>query len=147
MNINGNICSKIVPVAVAVLQFGNKFLLATRQNHQHQGGKLEFVGGKIEQGETPPSALIREVNEELGLDISQNFIEVLGDITHRYEDLTVQLFVFKIVLTQMQFDDFSKRGMGLDGQAIGFYDKAWLLANAECFPKANMQILAWLADE
>lgn len=54
---------KIIPVAVAVLRFSDKFLLATRHAHQHQGGKLEFVGGKIEQGETPKSALIREVSE------------------------------------------------------------------------------------
>lgn len=147
MSINGNPPPKTIAVAVAVLQFGEQFLLATRQKHQHQGGKLEFVGGKLERGETALSALIREVDEELGLNISQNPITKLGDITHHYDDVSVQLFVYRIMLNKSQFDDFSTKTTGCDGQAIGFYDKTWLLANAERLPKANMQILAWLADE
>lgn len=134
---------KIVPVAVAVLRYGELFLLATRLDHQHQGGKLEFVGGKIEQGETPIHALIREVGEELGLDISGNVATKLGRICHDYGDKIVQLFVHQIWLTDEQYLDFKDKKVGNDGQHIGFYGKE-ILSQAERFPTANAPILNWL---
>ena len=72
---------QVIPVAIAVLAYGDNLLLATRHQDQHQGGKLEFVGGKIEQGETPIHALRREVAEEIGLDISGNLAVKLEFIT------------------------------------------------------------------
>ncbi|MDO4450389.1 MAG: thiamine phosphate synthase [Moraxella sp.] len=135
---------KIVPVAVAVLRYGELFLLATRLDHQHQGGKLEFVGGKIEQGETPNHALIREVGEELGLDISHNVATKLGRIGHDYGDKIVRLFVYQIWLNDEQYLDFKDKKVGNDGQHIGFYDKG-ILSQTERFPTANAPILNWLA--
>lgn len=147
MNTNGNSHPKIVPVAVAVLRYGESFLLATRLSHQHQGGKLEFVGGKIEPDESPQSALIREVGEELGLDISPNvangLMSELGQIEHDYGDKIVRLYVYQIWLTDNQYIDFKDKKVGLDGQTIDFYDKA-ILHERERFPVANALILAWL---
>lgn len=134
---------KIIPVAVAVLRYGDEFLLATRQSHQHQGGKLEFVGGKIEEGETPQVALIREVSEELGLDISTNVITKLGRICHDYVDKSVHLFVYQIWLNDSQYLDFKDKKVGLDGQSINFYGKE-ILSYPERFPSANAPILMWL---
>ncbi|WP_169798129.1 NUDIX domain-containing protein [Moraxella oblonga] len=134
----------VIPVAVAVLRYGELLLLATRLDHQHQGGKLEFVGGKIEQGETPNHALIREVNEELGLDIKDNVMTKLGRINHDYGDKIVQLFVYQIWLTDEQYLDFKDKNMGNDGQHIGFYEKE-ILNQTERFPTANAPILNWLA--
>lgn len=134
---------KIIPVAVAVLRYGDEFLLATRQSHQHQGGKLEFVGGKIEEGETPQVALVREVGEELGLDISTNIMTKLGRICHDYVDKSVHLFVHQIWLNDSQYLDFKDKKVGLDGQSINFYGKE-ILSDPERFPSANAPILMWL---
>ena len=60
----------IVSVAVAVLRYTDKFLVAKRHMHQHQGGKWEFIGGKIDANESAKQALMREVNEEIGLSLN-----------------------------------------------------------------------------
>ena len=59
-----------VDVAAGILIDGKgHILLAQRADHQHQGGKWEFPGGKIEVGETPEQALCRELQEELGVQV------------------------------------------------------------------------------
>ena len=121
---------KITPVSVALLRYGDEFLLARRHAHQHQGDKLEFVGGKIESNETPQIALIREVGEELGLDICANTIHELGQICHDYGDRLVK-----------------DKKIGLDNQALLWLDKTTLLQSAKRLPQANWQILAWLDDK
>ena len=138
---------KITPVSVALLRYGDEFLLARRHAHQHQGDKLEFVGGKIEPNETPQIALIREVGEELGLDICANTIHELGQICHDYGDRLVKLYVYKIVLTNSQYLDFKDKKIGLDNQALLWLDKTTLLQSAKRLPQANWQILAWLDDK
>lgn len=70
--------SKVVNVAVAVIHFNKQYLLGFRQASQHQGNRYEFVGGKIEPNETPAQGLIREVHEEIGLDIAQNTAVKMG---------------------------------------------------------------------
>ncbi|MBI3553101.1 MAG: (deoxy)nucleoside triphosphate pyrophosphohydrolase [Elusimicrobia bacterium] len=57
-------------VAAAVLIRGGKVLLARRAPHKSQAGLWEFPGGKIEPGETPQHALVRELKEELGLTVT-----------------------------------------------------------------------------
>ncbi|MBE9577806.1 MULTISPECIES: (deoxy)nucleoside triphosphate pyrophosphohydrolase [Moraxella] len=144
MTTKGKNSPKITPVAVAVLRYGDEFLLATRHAHQHQGGKLEFVGGKIEPDETPQTALIREVSEELGLDISNNAMSELGQVYHDYEDKAVRLYVYDIILSDSQYLDFKDKKFGLDNQALLWLDKMTLLQSDERFPQANQQILMWL---
>ena len=135
---------KAIHVAVAVLRYGDEFLLARRHTHQHQGGKLEFVGGKIEQSESPISALIREVDEELGLDINENATTKMGRIWHDYGDKAVYLHVYQVLLTDGQYVDFRDRKIGCDGQEIGFFERDDVLRQKENFPAANAAILAWL---
>lgn len=60
----------VVRVAAAVLVRGGKVLLARRAAHKSQAGLWEFPGGKIEDGETPQHALVRELKEELGLTVT-----------------------------------------------------------------------------
>lgn len=143
MTIKGKNYPKIIPVTVAVLRHHDNFLLATRHAHQHQGGKLEFVGGKIELNETPQTALMREVSEELGLDISANTMRKLGQICHDYGDKMVRLYVYEIALTDSQYLDFKDKKFGLDNQALLWLDKMTLLQSGERFPQANQQILVW----
>lgn len=139
---------KIVNVAVAVIHFGEKYLLGYRNASQHQGDNYEFIGGKIEApkngiGESPKQALIREVAEEIGCDISQNLAVNMGVIRYDYVDKSVALHCFNIELTQNQFDSLQS-GIGTEGQAITWVKKADLLAKKYPLPTANARILDWL---
>ena len=135
--------SKVVNVAVAVIHFNNQYLLGFRHASQHQGNRYEFVGGKIEPNETPTQGLIREVHEEIGLDIAQNTEVKMGVIRHDYADKTVALHVFKIPVSQAQFEGL-QQGIGKEGQAITWVSKADLLAKKYPLPDANVRILDWL---
>lgn len=149
MTINGKIKPTLptevgVKVAIAVLSFGEQFLLARRHAYQHQGDKLEFVGGKLEASETPQMALVREVKEEIGIDVADNTCIWLGRIVHDYTDKIVILYVYRILLNERQYQILRQQKLGLDGQAIDFYDKAWLLTHEQALPPANKAILTWL---
>lgn len=135
--------SKVVNVAVAVIHFNNQYLLGFRHASQHQGNRYEFVGGKIEPDETPTQGLIREVHEEIGLDIAQNTAVKMGVIRHDYADKTVALHVFKIEVSQAQFDGL-QQGNGKEGQAVTWAHQSDLFANHYPLPDANARILQWL---
>ena len=64
----------ICVVALALHDRDGRWLMQRRPSHKHHGGLWEFPGGKVETGENPRNALIREIREELGLDISSNAI-------------------------------------------------------------------------
>ncbi|BFM99778.1 thiamine phosphate synthase [Moraxella sp. K02] len=135
--------SKVVNVAVAVIHFNNQYLLGFRHANQHQGNRYEFVGGKIEPNETPTQGLIREVHEEIGLDIAQNTAVKMGVIRHDYADKTVALHVFKIQVSQAQFDGL-QQDKGKEGQNVTWVHQSDLLANQYPLPDANARILEWL---
>lgn len=135
--------SKVVNVAVAVIHFNNQYLLGFRHASQHQGNRYEFVGGKIEPDETPTQGLIREVYEEIGLDIAQNTTVKMGVIRHDYADKTVALHVFKIQVSQAQFDGL-QQSKGKEGQAVTWVHQSDLVANQYPLPDANARILEWL---
>ena len=80
---------KVTEVVAALIWQENRFLICKRPQHKARGGLWEFVGGKVEPGETKPQALIRECREEL--DITLEVGDVFMDVTHEYEDLTVHL--------------------------------------------------------
>lgn len=79
-------------VVAALVWNQNRFMICQRPAHKARGLLWEFVGGKVEPGETREQALIRECREELAvtLDVSEPFMEV----THEYPDLTVHLTLF-----------------------------------------------------
>ena len=135
--------SKVVNVAVAVIHFNNQYLLGFRHASQHQGNRYEFVGGKIEPDETPTQGLIREVHEEIGLDIAQNTAVKMGVIRHDYADKTVALHVFKIQVSQSQFEGL-QQDKGKEGQAVTWVHQSDLVANQYPLPDANARILEWL---
>lgn len=135
--------SKVVNVAVAVIHFNNQYLLGFRHVSQHQGNRYEFVGGKIEPDETLKQGLVREVYEEIGLDIVQNTAVKMGVIRHDYADKSVALHVFKIEVSQAQFDDL-QQGKGKEGQAVTWVHQSDLVANQYALPDANARILEWL---
>ena len=85
---------KGAPIAVvaALIWDKDRFLACQRPESKARGGLWEFVGGKVEPGESKPQALIRECREELDITVSVG--EPFLEFTHRYPDLTIQLTVF-----------------------------------------------------
>ncbi|MBT5571771.1 MAG: 8-oxo-dGTP diphosphatase MutT [Alphaproteobacteria bacterium] len=81
--------------AVALLDADNRVLLAQRPQGKSMAGLWEFPGGKVEPGETPEAALIRELNEELGIDTHESCLAPIGFASHGYDDfhLLMPLFV------------------------------------------------------
>ena len=75
----------VTVVAVALLDADNRVLLAQRPEGKHLAGYWEFPGGKVEAGETPEAALIRELKEELGIDIKESCLAPLSFVSHSYE--------------------------------------------------------------
>ena len=84
-------------VAALIWQEG-RFLLCQRPGHKARGLQWEFVGGKVEPGETKQQALIRECREELGITVSvgAEFMQ----LTHLYPDVAIRLTVFHCVIAQ-----------------------------------------------
>jgi 8-oxo-dGTP diphosphatase len=83
---------KIVHVAAVVLvDRDGRVLLAQRPEGKALAGLWEFPGGKIEAGETPEAALVRELKEELGIDTRESCLAPLSFVSHRYE--TFHLFM------------------------------------------------------
>jgi len=85
----------ILVVAVALIDADGRVLLAERPEGRSLAGFWEFPGGKIEAGETPESALIRELAEELGIDVAAACLAPLSFASHAYADfhLLMPLFV------------------------------------------------------
>lgn len=79
-------------VVAALIWDGDRFLACQRPAHKARGSLWEFVGGKVESGETLAQALIRECREELDIEISVG--DVFMELVHEYPDLTVQLTLF-----------------------------------------------------
>lgn len=76
-------------VAAAIIKKDGRVLIAQRPENSHMGLKWEFPGGKIEPGEDAPRCLVREIKEELDLDITVE--ERLAVVEHQYEDRRVVL--------------------------------------------------------
>ncbi|MDX1553337.1 MAG: (deoxy)nucleoside triphosphate pyrophosphohydrolase, partial [Marinobacter sp.] len=80
-----------IHVAVGAIFRNGKVLIARRPDHVHQGGLLEFPGGKVEAGESVQQALVREIREETGLRIAPGSLEPLIEVRHDYGDKQVFL--------------------------------------------------------
>ena len=79
-------------VVAALIWEGNRFLACQRPAHKARGLLWEFVGGKVEPGESREEALIRECREELDITIAPR--DVFLTVIHEYPDLTVRLTLF-----------------------------------------------------
>lgn len=85
-------------VVAALIWDKNRFLACQRPENKARGLLWEFVGGKVEHGESFPQALIRECKEELDVTISVG--DVFMEVTHEYPDLTVHLTLFHAKIVQ-----------------------------------------------
>ena len=82
----------MVDVVAALIWDGEKFLICQRPAHKSNALLWEFVGGKVEPGESHAQALIRECREEL--DITVTVGDLFMELTHTYPDITVHLFLY-----------------------------------------------------
>jgi 8-oxo-dGTP diphosphatase len=125
---------KRIHVAVGVIQRGEQIFISKRPDQLHQGGRWEFPGGKVEQGETVLAALGRELMEEVGLRVLK--AQPLMQLEYAYPEKTVLLDVWLV-------EECQGAGEGLEGQQV-----AWVhytdLANYQ-FPDANQPIMEKVA--
>lgn len=80
--------------AVALVDRDGRVLLAQRPEGKSMAGLWEFPGGKVEDGETPEAALIRELHEELGIDTWQSCLAPLTFASHSYDTFHLLMPVF-----------------------------------------------------
>ncbi|MCU7798595.1 MAG: Nudix family hydrolase [gamma proteobacterium symbiont of Lucinoma myriamae] len=132
----------VVHVAVAVIVKGNRVLISKRAKNVHQGGLWEFPGGKVDPGESIEQALIREIKEELGIEVKKT--RPLIKLIHHYPDKSVlldTLIISQFSGRQYQINDgYEKQPQqGLEGQTV-----KWVKLNDltnYSFPLANKPII------
>ena len=128
----------MIHAAVAVIINDGSVLISKRPDHVHQGGLWEFPGGKVEDAETIETALFREIQEELGINIKAS--RPLIKLAHCYPDKSV-------LLETRLITDFDGREYGLDKEQLGLERQLvkWVdlnkLDNYQ-FPAANKPILS-----
>ena len=84
----------VVVSAVALIDVDGRVLLAQRPEGKSMAGLWEFPGGKVEQGETPEAALIRELQEELGIDTWASCLAPLTFASHSYDEFHLLMPLF-----------------------------------------------------
>ncbi len=117
-------------VAAVIHNPQGQILIAQRPLHKHQGGLWEFAGGKIDEGESAAQALVRELQEELGITATQ--YRPLLTVEHHYTDKSVRLQVFRVTA-------FDGEAHGAEGQPTAWVNPDEL--NNYPFPAANTPIL------
>ena len=85
-------------VVAALIRDGDRFMICQRPAHKARGLLWEFVGGKVEPGETGKQALIRECREEI--DVTLDVGDVFMDVVHEYPDLTVHLTLYNATIAE-----------------------------------------------
>ncbi|HJN60982.1 MAG TPA: (deoxy)nucleoside triphosphate pyrophosphohydrolase [Alphaproteobacteria bacterium] len=88
----------LLVAAIALIDADGRVLIAERPKGKHLEGLWEFPGGKLRHGETPEAALIRELGEELGIDVEQSCLAPLSFASHDYGEfhLLMPLYVCRI---------------------------------------------------
>jgi mutator protein MutT len=124
-----------IEVSAALISHQGKLLLTRRHADAHLGGLWEFPGGKREPGETFEQCLVREIREELGVDISVG--ELFEEIAHDYPEKSVLLKFFACKLLRGE-------PQPLDCAAVKWVEKAQLAGHE--FPAADAQLLEKLKN-
>lgn len=88
----------MIEVVAALIWDGNKFMICQRPANKARPLLWEFVGGKVEPGETKEQALIRECQEELSVKLSVS--DIFMDVVHEYPDITVHLTLFNATISE-----------------------------------------------
>ena len=90
--------SVVLVAAAALVDVDGRVLIARRPEGKAMAGLWEFPGGKVAPGETPEEALIRELDEELGIDVTENCLAPFTFASHRYDrfHLLMPLYVCRV---------------------------------------------------
>ena len=127
----------ILVVAVALVDVDGRVLIAQRPEGKSMAGLWEFPGGKVDSGETPETALIRELREELGIDVTENCLAPFTFASHRYDD-------FHLLMPLYVCRTWSGIARPMEGQAL-----KWLrprdLRDID-MPPADLPLIAPLID-
>ena len=89
---------KTLEVVAALIERGDTFLACQSPGHKARGLLWEFLGGKVEKGETREEAIVRECREEIGVTIAVHGI--VAEVTHAYEELTVHLTLLRASIAE-----------------------------------------------
>ena len=125
-----------VKVAAGLVFKNDELLISKRPECVHLGGLWEFPGGKLEIGETYEDCVIREIYEELGIEVKVDYI--FEEVLHQYSEITVfiKFFICNLqrgVPKKIQCSDF----MWVKRNDLGLYD----------FPSADIKIISRLRND
>ena len=123
--------------AVALIDADGRVLIAQRPEGKAMAGLWEFPGGKVQQGETPEAALIRELREELAIDTQESCLAPFTFASHAYDD-------FHLLMPLYLCRQWRGTAQPLEGQAL-----KWVRANAlrdYPMPPADRPLIAMLRD-
>jgi 8-oxo-dGTP diphosphatase len=124
-------------VAAALIDADNRILVAQRLPGGALAGLWEFPGGKIEPGETPEAALVRELDEELGVSVSASALAPVTFVSHAYPD-------FHLLMLLYLCRDWQGTPVGQQGQPLRWEAAADL--NSLPMPPADVPLVAVLRD-
>ena len=129
---------RIHVVAAVIYGDSEQILIARRPQHLHQGGLWEFPGGKVEAGESAYQGLVRELNEELAINVTR--ATPFMQVSHDYSDKQVLLDIWQVTA-------FTGQPRGVEGQDCRWVPLTELLGESSAyqFPDANKSILQKLA--
>jgi len=127
----------ILVVAAALIDKDGRVLLAQRPPNKSMAGLWEFPGGKVEDGENPEDALIRELNEELGIDTWGSCLAPLSFASHSYDD-------FHLLMPLFACRKWIGTPMAIEGQVLKWVSKNDLKNYA--MPPADIPLIAAIRD-
>jgi 8-oxo-dGTP diphosphatase len=127
----------VLVAAVALIDADGRVLLARRPSNKPMAGLWEFPGGKVHEGETPEAALIRELREELAIDVTASCLAPFAFASHRYPGfhLLMPLYVCRV---------WQGTVTALEGQSLAWVRPARLSGYA--MPPADRPLVAQLRD-
>ena len=125
---------KNIRIAAGIIRnSAGDIFITQRAADGHMAGKSEFPGGKIETGETPEQALVRELQEEVGITATR--YELFQTLEHTFDDRHIAFWFFMV-------EDWEGTPWGKEGQAGRWVAQAAL--DSDAFPPANAPVIARL---
>lgn len=127
----------VLVVAAVLVDIDGRVLVAQRPEGKKLAGLWEFPGGKVQPGELPETALVRELKEELGIDLTESCLAPLTFASHLYED-------FHLLMPVYVARQWKGEPRGLDGQALKWVQTTKLRELA--MPPADAPLIALIRD-